>query len=678
MAKSRKRSRGSGTDPAARKSAGNPARTRRTTRFPLWGLIPALLAVLLYANTLGNGYVLDDPLVILQHEHVQKGLAGIGAILTTNMLNGVHGFNDGLYRPLVLVTYAIEHQFVGNNPAVSHAVNVLLYALAGWLAFTLLRAFFPNRHPAVPLLMALLFVAHPVHTEAVANIKGRDEIMAFLGIAASLLFLVRYAREGRIRPLLAGLGFAALAFLSKESAITLVAAAPVMLWFTTRAGARRLAAATGSLAGLMLVLFAWRHHVIAGMPTPMDPGIVGVLNNSVLSAPGPWGRLATALTLQPLYLWKLLVPLRLVHDYSYNQIPAVGMLSPQALLSLAVVAALLGVGAWGIRRRHPVSAGIFFYAITLFAVSNLVFPIGATFAERFLFTPSLGFAMAAGWLLAGPARRAVETASLSRVLRAQPLLAAVTAALLAGYAVRTVDRNADWKSDFTLFAADVGHASGSARAHYNYGSQLFRRGQAAADPARRQQLISQAIAELRRATEIYPDYLDALNNLGNSYNLAGAPDSAAVAFRRALDVDSTYVRARLGLGLARFNQGNYAAAVPFLERYLDAHPEAAEVWRTLGKSYGQLGRADRAVNALERAVALDPQDVNLEKDLAVAYGMNGDDRRALDTALRAAKRDPRDAVLLRNIAVSYARLGDTTRTQEYMQRVRALEAANKP
>jgi len=677
MAKSRKRPRRGSGPPADRKPAGPSS--SRTPISPLWGLLPALLAVVLYANTLGNGYVLDDPLVILQHEHVQKGLAGIGAIFTTNMLNGVHGFNDGLYRPLVLVTYAVEHQLFGNSPAAGHAVNVLLYALAGWLAFTLLRAFFPERHPAAPLLMALLFVAHPVHTEAVANIKGRDEILAFLGIAAALLFLVRYARVPGPRDLAAGLGFAALAFLSKESAITLVAAAPIVLWFTTRAPARRLVVVTASLAGLMLVLLAWRQHVIASMPTPMDPGIVGVLNNSVLSAPGPLGRLATALTLQPLYLWKLLVPLHLVHDYSYNQIPAVGFLSPQALLSLLLVAGLLAAAVWGLRRKHPVSLGILFYAVTLFAVSNLVFRIGATFAERFLFTPSLGFAIAAGWFLAGPAWRATDrTASLTRLLRARPLLTALGAAVLAGYAVRTVDRNADWRSDFTLFAADVAHADRSARAHYNYGTQLYEAGRAETDAARRQELIAHAIAELRRAVAIYPEYPDALNNLGNSYTLAGAPDSAVATFRRALGVDSTYARARLGLGLARFNQGQFEDAVPFLERYLDTHPQAVEAWQALGKSYGRLGRMDRAVDALERASALDPRDVNLLKDLAVAYGMSGDDRRALETALRAAERDPRDAVLLRNIAVSYARLGDETKSQEYMERAQALEAGASP
>src|SRR5262249_59969728 len=130
----------------------------------------------------------------------------------------------GRYRPLSIVTFAIEQQIFRGNPHVSHAVNVILYGLTGWALFAVLRLLWGGATSAgwslgLPWVATLLFLSHPVHTEVVANIKGRDEILALLGALVSLICQLRYVEKRRPLWLVgAGLAFF-LALLSKESAL---------------------------------------------------------------------------------------------------------------------------------------------------------------------------------------------------------------------------------------------------------------------------------------------------------------------------------------------------------------------------------------------------------------------------------------------------------------------------
>src|ERR1039457_4932757 len=96
-------------------------------------------AFLLYANTLNHGYVLDDDVVYLKNKDVQAGISGIPSILHHSFIYGFTGHNDQSYRPVVLVIYAVEKQFFGNNPHTGHFINILLFALSCVLLFRLMK-----------------------------------------------------------------------------------------------------------------------------------------------------------------------------------------------------------------------------------------------------------------------------------------------------------------------------------------------------------------------------------------------------------------------------------------------------------------------------------------------------------------------------------------------------------
>jgi len=182
----------------------------------LWAVLAGLFGLLIYINTLGHGYVLDDSNAITKNLFVQEGISGIPKLFTVDFWY-FENVKLGYYRPLSLVTFAIEHAFFGNNAHVSHFDNALLYGVTGFLLCLLLIQIFAGKHPAFPFLITLVFIAHPIHTEVVANIKSRDEILSFLNMIAMIFFAFRFITTKKTRDIVLSLIFFYLALLSKES-----------------------------------------------------------------------------------------------------------------------------------------------------------------------------------------------------------------------------------------------------------------------------------------------------------------------------------------------------------------------------------------------------------------------------------------------------------------------------
>src|SRR5690606_8485120 len=137
-----------------------------------------LISFLFYGNTIPNEFSMDDELVTLNHKNVSKGFNGIIPIFKERYVSNEQQSYE--YRPIVLVTFAIEHQFTGGDPHFSHFINILLYALTGVVLFFLLSRLFVQHHWILPASITFLFLIHPIHNEVVASLKNRDELLSFL------------------------------------------------------------------------------------------------------------------------------------------------------------------------------------------------------------------------------------------------------------------------------------------------------------------------------------------------------------------------------------------------------------------------------------------------------------------------------------------------------------------
>ena len=187
-----------------------------------------VFAFVLYGNTIQNEYALDDEMVT-NNDQIRGGISAIPEIFTTNY-RITEEYNYG-YRPITKSTFALEYQLFGDNPHISHFINVLIYAFTGIFLFLLLVNLLKDYHLFFPMIISLLFMAHPIHTEVVASLKNREELISFLCSLAALRLLFKSVDTFRVLYIIGGILLFIIGFFAKQNAATFVVVIPLTLYF---------------------------------------------------------------------------------------------------------------------------------------------------------------------------------------------------------------------------------------------------------------------------------------------------------------------------------------------------------------------------------------------------------------------------------------------------------------
>jgi tetratricopeptide (TPR) repeat protein len=592
---------------------------------PRWhAAILAVVALGLYANTFGHGYALDDGIVILDNEYTQAGLSGLPRLLTEDSFQGFLGKETnpvagGRYRPLSLVTFAIEIAAFGpQHPFVGHLLNALLYALCCVVLYQVMRSLLAQRTPdagawmTLPFAAALLFAVHPLHTEAVANIKSRDEILALLFALASLGLALRAADERRNGPAIAAALCFFLALASKETAIPFLAVIPYSLWFFRTPARPAIARALPPIAIAAVVFLVIRAIVVVGGPEARNDEL---LNDPFLGATIS-ERYATVFYTLARYVALIVWPHPLTHDYAPYHIAIHSWRDAGPWIGLVLHLGLAGLALSGLRWRTVPAYAAAYYLATLSVVSNLVITTGTFMAERFLFTPSAGAMLGMAWALLVAVDRAAPAAA-----RASTATAVIAGPALA-LAALTVLRNPAWKDSYTLFSTDIAVSKESALLNANLADMLLIRANETADPAERARIEQSAIGYIETALHVHPRYRNALEMLAVARGRQGDIESEIVALERLVEIDPRRRNAAFNLGtvILEHRPERVADAVRYLELAVKVRPRDADARANLGVAYYKTGDLARAIASFERAVALAPDRAdhraNLEQLLA--------------------------------------------------------------
>ena len=607
-----------GSYPADPLAAWLPA--RRPDRFAI--LFIAAMAFLAFANSLGNGFVFDDIPIVRENPVVRH--PSLRAIFGGGYWPQNKVF---LYRPLVILSYAFNYAAAGIRPFTYHLVNVLLHALNGVLVYLILVALFRAR--GLALVSAAAFALHPIHTEAVANVVGRAELLsnAFLFLAW-LWYLKRdeAPAPSRSRWLVGSILAAALALFAKEHAPILLGLLILSDLFRARERGLPVGATIRErfwavypwyllpLAGYLVA----RYFVLGGLLTPQFSWISYPPATADL-----WSRYMTTVKGLGMYIWLLFFPVRLSSDYSYNQIPlSHSIFDPPVVASLLALLGVLGVGAWNWRRRPEISMGVGIFALAILPVSNLVFPIGTIIAERLLYLPSLGFCLILG----------VAVTRLAAYPRWRPLAMGALGLLLVAYGARTVVRNWDWRSNLTLFAAAARASPNSTDAHAYLGQALLEH-----------ENLSGARREFERSLEIYPGYNRALVGLGTIFEKQGKLEEAVQAYRKVKKGKQYYGRARLNLGFIALKQGRDSEAVAEFREVAQLSFLGPKESTELAEGFFKLGHLTEARTILETARHYAPDVFYVRENLALVYWRQGlleDAQRELEAATRLKRASP--------------------------------------
>jgi protein O-mannosyl-transferase len=685
--------------------AGNYLRTQLLVLF--------LFAFVLYGNTLFFGYAVDDAIVITDNRFTKEGVQGIKDLLTKDTFFGFFGENKqlvsgGRYRPLSLVTFALEYELFGMSPGISHFINVVLYGLTGIMLLLMLYRFFPKERENqqllnLPFLVSALFLAHPLHTEAVANIKGRDEIMCFLFCISAIYFLFRH-EESR-KPLDIGLSVLLffLGLMSKENALTFLAVIPASLFFFARKTVWECVLRTIPFA-LAAAFFWFLRGQFTGSSVAME--VKEVLNNPFVYMTVS-EKYATIVYTLGRYLLLLLFPHPLTHDYYYNQIPAQSWSDAGVLLSLLLYGALLLYGIIGTFRRQLPAYAALFYLATFSVVSNLFFPIGTTMSERFLYIPSFAFCLVLGSFLM-KMQPVASAGSTFRISAGRPLLIAA-GVLLAAYSLKTISRNTAWKNNYTLFSTDVKTSPNSAKLRNAMGGESMAVADREQDPVKKRQLMETSIENLKAALHIYPGYAgawlllgnayfkhdnsyvqalecfrnslkynpsspDACYNLGITYKQLGQPDSALKYFLKTLTFRPQDANSYFFAGEVYKGRNMPDSALGLYGMVIQINPSYPGIYREVGTVYGQQKNdLDNAIGFLQKAVEVEPRDISAWENLGIACGLKGRYREALNAMQKAVELNPSNPATYRNMGVTYQQLGEGQKAQEAFAKAAQLE-----
>lgn len=593
-------------------------------------VIIGALGFLLYSNTLGHGYVLDDFSVIEKNRIIRQGFSAIPTIFKTSYRAGYEAGHNSLFRPLSLVMFAMEWGISPNNASIHHFINILLYGLGGGVLFLTLIRLFGNRNVMIAFIATLLFIAHPLHTEVVANIKSRDEILLLLFGALALNRFLRYVDSGEMKQLLYSVTWYFLAILSKESAITLLAVFPLCLHFFRDVSLKKVFRSSAIFLGPAVIYLIWRTAILGDVTGHSK---VAKIDNLLMFAGNDWlTQKATALMIVGKYLLLLVFPHPLVNDASFNQIPLVGLGDYRAFLSLVVLLALGAFAIWGLKRKHPVAFGITFFFITFSIYSNLIITIGSSYGERFLFLPILGFTIATAFLLGKWLKFDQEedrSLNLGKLLANHKPVLAIVGVVVVLFGYKTIDRNPDWESELTLYSADVHYSPESARMRYYYGMVLMKDlGVNAATPEEKNAHFDHAISEFKQAVAIYPVYADAWEQMGLAWYRRGNLDSALTSYQKAIELSPCAFRAYSNMGIIYFNQGNLERAKEVYTRAVECNPAFADALMNLGSTYARMGNAQEAIRNYEKALAVKPDLAMVHANLAQTYQLLGNTEKA--------------------------------------------------
>jgi len=336
------------------------------------------------------------------------------------------------------------------------------------------------------------------------------------------------------------------------------------------------------------------------------------------------------------YIVLLIFPHPLSHDYYPRTIDIMQFSDWQVILSVLLYLGL-AIGFFVFYKKDKyISFAILFFLATLSIVSNIVFPIGTNMSERFIFIPSLGYAIILARLI-------------TKYISNYKLIWALSSIILLAYSVKTVLRNNVWKDDFTLFTTDVLHNDRSAKLLNAAGGALSTVAADMPDGPKKTEYLNKAIGYLDKATKIHPSYRNAYLLLANSHYYLKEYEKSILYYDQSLKYDPDFKDAIKNLPIVLREGGrhmgqnvkDYELAEKWLLRAVQMNPQDYESTRLLGITYGIRGYHEKAIQFFQKAIDLRPDLADNYTTMGTAYQQMGNLEKAREYYNKAVELDPK-------------------------------------
>ncbi|XP_036435293.1 protein O-mannosyl-transferase TMTC4 [Colossoma macropomum] len=635
-------------------------------------LFVALVALVCFINSYDGDFVFDDSEAIINNKDLNPATP-----LNNIWKNDFWGSNlssnssHKSYRPLTVLTFRLNYLLAGGlHPVGFHVLNIGLHCVISALmidVFAILigglacdeKATRLAHVPKASLLAALFFAVHPVHTESVAGIVGRADLLCALFFQLSFLSYCRAFQCGdkndkfSVSWIVVSLLLCAVAMLCKEQGITVLgvnAAFDILMIcnlniyeLTHRLLVGRKAAGVGEwvrkglLVRLALLLFGgslllyarWR---IMGTGPPAFTEV----DNPASFAENVFLRIVNYNYYYSLNAWLLLCPWWLCFDWSMGCVPLIKSASDWRIVWLLLLwACLIGLIRQALcspdsSKRRTLTFGLVLLVIPFLPASNLFFRVGFVIAERVLYLSTAGYCLILAYAVA-------YCCCCWR--RHKKLLQAAMLALLGMNVVRCALRSQQWRTEQSLFTSALSVCPLNAKVHYNVGKNLADRGNQSA-----------AIRYYREAVRLHPKYVHAMNNLGNILKERNELQEAEELLSTAVHIQPDFAAAWMNLGIVQNSlkkfedaEQSYWNAIKFRRKYPDCY-------YNLGRLYADLNRHVDALNAWRNATMLKPDHSLAWNNMVILLDNTGNLAQAELIGKEALKILPKDHTIMFSLA----------------------------
>lgn len=645
-------------------------------------LVFLLLTFIVFGKSIFNEYSMDDEFVVKDNELVHRGIKGIPQIFRSTYVidKQNHSYE---YRPLVKATFAIEYQFFGENPHVSHFINVLLYFLSVVLLFMVMLLLFNKYSYLFSFFVCLLFLIHPLHTEVVMSLKNRDVILSFIGCFSSLYFYVKYVDHERVIHFVLGLFFMFFALISKKDAYTFFAIIPISIWFFRDVKVKKLLFVS-LLNVLPLVLF-----------NIASSNVENKISRKMLFWENPLFLDSTLLSRIPqgiysvfFYIKMFVIPHPLIVYYGYDQVPIVSWSHPVVVLVLLALIVLIYLILKKIKLKLPWIYGLVYFFVAISMFTNIVKPVVGIVAERFAFVPSVGLCVLAVALIFKYYKIPLQNLELkpAKIGTGAIVVMLVLVILFGG---KSFSRNEAWKDSYTIYKTDVETAQASAHTHSLFAAASVGKLKANKKLSNKEKRehAQNAIDHYKLSIEIFPDYITSLNNLGMVYyTYYNKPLEAIPYLEKAIKLDTTYTEAYFNLATCYAAVKKYDLAEDYYLKVIAMYdyaflmqkklPIAMQVLNKIYNS-GKLNTPDfkrtkRLLNKMQIEYMsygeTSVEFLNSYYSLSNMYAFNKEFPKIIELNLKAIEKNMKSDIPYINIGNVYFMQGDTLKALPYLEK----------
>ncbi|CAB3400234.1 unnamed protein product [Caenorhabditis bovis] len=545
------------------------------------GEIYKILAIVVFAfvpflPSINGDFVFDDAESIVNNPIV-NGQESIIKIFSRDFwgtpIQSPHSHKS--YRPLTTLTFWIN-RIVDSGVTGYHIVNIVIHIANSLLVYHLTEKIGEifTEFGEVALPAATLFAVHPVHTEAVANITGRAELLMTFFVLISVIWFIQSSEDVRTFDIFL---ISLLSTFSKEQGCMIMPICTslqlLQSGFTKKFRLLKLCFWFITISFLRFAINNFETAKFSKLDNPtafLDSVILRGINYSYI-----W--------LYHLYL--LILPTQLCFDYSMGCIPIITnewdlrALSP-ALLSFIIIGSLLIISR--LQNKRSIIFATSFGLLAFLPCTNLFFTVGFTIAERVLYLPSVGFCILCG----------IIYGNVVKYFKSMEVIF-VSILLLAGS--KTYKRSEDWKNELSLYASGLTVCPSNAKIHYNLAKVLGDNGK-----------LREAEHEYWKAIKLNPTYEQALNNLGNILEKNGDSSTAELLLSRAVRLRPTFAAAWMNLGITQMNLNKFQESEKSFSISLKLRPESSHCLFNLGVLYQKTNREILAMETWKNATNLDP------------------------------------------------------------------------